>query len=400
MSKKDEKQKLIEKYRSSIGGSWSSKYRPKQLNEYIFSDKQMKDYFTKCITEDHNIPGHILLVGDTGVGKSSLIDVIKFELAQYYKNKGIIPIPTQEINDYKKETIDLMKKYLNMNLSGQKVLFIFNEFTKHNAVREQFTNDLKSLIDSPKFQQKITILAASNNVSGFEDAILNRFIRFNMDNKMTEYKKEQLLNRLKYILDNENVKYKEQDLITFLDKIGIFDVRLIIDTLMVASAKGIFNLDNVNYDQIYDMYKKHLYNKDVDKRIADGLYKLYVEFIDKLPEETIKLLYEYRLPKDNKYKKIYSKYITTLFNLVNENNINIVHILEMMLDHTKYNYPENIRQALLRKYTFIRAVSHIYPFVDMGIEIMSLPAIFIKLKIDPMYQEDYRDLFAILSTVK
>lgn len=54
---------------------WALKYRPKTLDEYIFSDNSRKELIEKYVDE-RNIP-HLLLYGKRGTGKTSLAYMLK-----------------------------------------------------------------------------------------------------------------------------------------------------------------------------------------------------------------------------------------------------------------------------------------------------------------------------------
>ncbi len=58
---------------------WTNKYKPKNLDEYIFHDPHLKSKITEIISKQKSLP-HILLSGVRGSGKTAIADILLSEL--------------------------------------------------------------------------------------------------------------------------------------------------------------------------------------------------------------------------------------------------------------------------------------------------------------------------------
>lgn len=80
---------------------WVEKYRPKSVDEYVFTDERTKAQIKSWIDAD-NIP-HLLLSGDPGTGKTTLAKVLINEL-------GIDPYDVLEINASREGRIEVLRQ--------------------------------------------------------------------------------------------------------------------------------------------------------------------------------------------------------------------------------------------------------------------------------------------------
>lgn len=64
---------------SDKSAMWMEKYRPKTLDEYVWHDDQQRAVFEQMV-EQKNIPGHLLLSGVRGTGKTTLALILINEL--------------------------------------------------------------------------------------------------------------------------------------------------------------------------------------------------------------------------------------------------------------------------------------------------------------------------------
>jgi len=59
--------------------SWTEKYRPKNMSEYVFRDKKFKNKIQEWISEKH-LPMSLLLTGSPGTGKTSAAKMLLNEM--------------------------------------------------------------------------------------------------------------------------------------------------------------------------------------------------------------------------------------------------------------------------------------------------------------------------------
>ena len=83
---------------------WVEKYRPKNVDEYVFTDERLKNQVKQWISEG-SFP-HLLLSGDPGTGKTTLAKVLINEL-------GIEEYDLLEINASRENGIDHMREKIN-----------------------------------------------------------------------------------------------------------------------------------------------------------------------------------------------------------------------------------------------------------------------------------------------
>lgn len=81
---------------------WIEKYRPKTLEEYVFHDERMKATFEKMV-EDKSLPGHLLLSGVQGTGKTTLALILINEL-------GLDETDVLSLNASDENNVDVMRE--------------------------------------------------------------------------------------------------------------------------------------------------------------------------------------------------------------------------------------------------------------------------------------------------
>lgn len=88
---------------------WIEKYRPKTINEYVFSDPNQKIQIQKWINEQ-DIP-HLALLGSPGTGKTSLAKILINEL-------NIDPYDVLFLNASRENNVDTMREKITTFVSS------------------------------------------------------------------------------------------------------------------------------------------------------------------------------------------------------------------------------------------------------------------------------------------
>jgi len=244
----------------STNQAWDMKYKPKKPEELLYPTKQIEEFVTN-IFETNTIPGNILFQGKAGSGKTSTVDVI---INQFVKG----PYDVFTFEDYKKESIDKFEQWLRNSGNSIKRIAKAEEFErKQHIMPDASIIRLKNgLLE--KYQKKVSVLATSNDISGFEDAIIRRFTVLNYIVKLDDYNTPQIIKRMEYILKNENVEYEETDIQNHISQYEWFTPAQIIKDmqLKVNKTSGKFDgnisvISNILDEDtllIHDIYKKLL----------------------------------------------------------------------------------------------------------------------------------------------
>jgi replication factor C small subunit len=95
---------------------WIEKYRPKTLDEYVFHDERMKTVFSKMV-ENKDIPGHLLLSGVQGTGKTTLALILINEL-------GLDDTDVLTLNASDENNVEVMRE----KVKGFVSTFAMNDF--------------------------------------------------------------------------------------------------------------------------------------------------------------------------------------------------------------------------------------------------------------------------------
>lgn len=207
----------------SIGKSlWVEKYRPRTLDDVIFSTDQQREIFADIIAKD-NLP-NLLLYGTHGTGKSTISSAL--------------------INDLKIDPMDVLR----INCSNKKVEAIRNEVSAFamtvpmGSVKVVQLEELdyssaeafgllRGLIEDTS--DSCRFIATCNYVNRIMPALRSRFTQVGFQAP----DKESIVLRMVQILEEEKVAFDVDDLLTYIDA-GYPDVRQTIQLLQSNSVGG------------------------------------------------------------------------------------------------------------------------------------------------------------------
>ncbi len=170
-----------------MSSSLSTKYTPKTWDEYIFETEKMRKAI-ETIVKEGVIKGHILLLGESGTGKSSFIEIWRKHLINQSKKTGRLIRDVRSVKDYKIDELREIEKLAQLK-SSSKNYVVFEEFQYSNVSKTpSFLPTFKRIASQKAFQDKVTVIATSNSFVGFETAIRERFTYvFRFTRELTDY---------------------------------------------------------------------------------------------------------------------------------------------------------------------------------------------------------------------
>ncbi|MDC0141980.1 AAA family ATPase [bacterium] len=303
--------------------SFFNKYKPKKFNDFVI-DKNIINTI-KMLLEIDTL--NILLIGDGGSGKSSLLQSIMYE---YYKTDKL---PTDDI------------LYIN-NLAEQGVQYYRNELKTFCQISSNCKKKKTIILDDidripypsqqvfrnyiDKYSNNVNFLISCTNIQKVIDNVQSRCILL----KIKPINIKSLKTIFYKIKKNENINIDEQ-VETFI--LGICDnsMRLLINYMQkfkMLETKITLEIaekicTNINFKDLYRYTKEWKENKDIKKA-----YKILFFFVEK-GFSVIDILENYFLfiktctsvLEEEKYKiiKIILNYIR-IFHTIHEENVELI----------------------------------------------------------------------------
>lgn len=203
---------------------WYEKYQPKDLIEYIFSDKKTEDTFNSFV-DNKEIP-HLLISGIQGTGKTSMVHILINELNIAKFDVKIINASSETGISNIRDKVEAFCKTLGTSL------FKIVVFEEAEGLSQQAQKALRSLIDSSS--DGVRFIFTSNYPDKIIPALHSRLQHVHI----TQLDYQSILERVAEILEEEKVTVNElDDLYSHIDAYTP-DMRKIINSVQQYSISG------------------------------------------------------------------------------------------------------------------------------------------------------------------
>jgi DNA polymerase III delta prime subunit len=214
-----------------LDGSWFMKYKPKNIDEYVFETEELKTQVQKWLEAGH-IDGNLLLCGKPGTGKSALISI----LGNIFIKQ---PNDLNKVKSRSVQEIDALSTWVQKRpVKSTKKIVVIEEFDRLSV---QALIQLKDGI-LEHYQTHVTFIATTNYLNKIDPAVQSRF------NHIIEFKginQEGTYVRLKQILDSEDIKYNEDQLKEYTFTNYSMGLRNLITSLQVNAINGQVDFSNI-----------------------------------------------------------------------------------------------------------------------------------------------------------
>jgi len=212
---------------SIIESLWVEKFRPKTVNDIVFSEGHESDF--KEYVKNKEIP-HLLFYGPPGGGKTTIAQI----LASKHGVLNNVEDNLLELNGSSKSSRgisfveDVIVPFLKLPPMGQdkhKIVFI----DEADYLTDHSFHSLRNSIE--KFSKVSRFIFTCNYVSKIPEAIQSRLQSYEFKQMPIEF----VMNHCKSILDKENVKYEEKDIKYIITNLYP-DIRRIVNALQRCSV--------------------------------------------------------------------------------------------------------------------------------------------------------------------
>ncbi len=327
--------------------SWFEKYRPKSLDEMVFSSESQRNLAQSWI-QNERIDGNVLLSGAAGTGKTTLAEIL---IRNIIKNQSdLCRMKTRSVN----EIDEKVKPFVAKKPVSSKIKIVYIE--EIDGISRQGQRQLKEdLLE--KYQDYVSFLACTNYPKRIDGALYTRFtykINFTSDNIIG------IKNRLKYILNCESAIFDEKEFDKFIEKNYYHGLRSLINSIQVAFISG---NGKINFEDL-----------ERNLNIEDNLVKLIHTMLETIMKTTE--LNQRKLclitPLNSIIAREYQEFVTLCHN---NYDINYENVFSRLYETTRFlplqviigKYSE---ETDMKKYPHIHLISCFYEMVKCVTEVI------------------------------
>ena len=247
------------------------KYQPKKYNEFVIDEAYIQ--LLKTLIDMNNL--NILLIGNSGTGKTSLIEAT---IREYYQLDKIPKNNVLYINSLQEQGISYYRNEVktfcqtSSGIHGKKKFIILDDI---DVINEQSQQVFRNCID--KYSHKVHFLASCSNIQKTIESIQSRCTLINLKQNQTQLLKK-IITRIK-TAENLNITKQAESfimnicnnsirlLINYLEKFSLLNEKITLDI-----AKKICT--NISFYD-FERYTNAWYVDKSLKKSVDIIYDIY-----------------------------------------------------------------------------------------------------------------------------
>ena len=327
--------------------SWFERFRPKTIDEMVFSSEQQKNLPQNWI-KNECIDGNLLLSGPAGTGKTTLAEIL---IRNLIKNQGdLCRMKTRSVA----EIDDKVKPFVVKKPAGSKSKIVYIE--EIDGISRPGQRQLKEdLLE--KYQEWVSFICCTNYPKRIDHALMSRFtykIDFTSDNQ------EGIKNRLIYILNTESAKFDLDALNEFVKKNYYHGLRNLINSLQVSFISNNGEIDFQNLE-------KNLNIEDNVVKLIHTMLEMVMKSLE-LNQKKLCLI----TPMNSMIAKEYQEFVTLCHN---NYDINYENIFIRLYETTRFlplqviigKYSEEIE---MKKYPHIHLIGCFHDMMKCVLDAM------------------------------